>query len=378
MRFSVARDVLSEAASWTVRALPLRPATPILAGIRLNAHGEELSLSSFDYEVSAHAAVPAQVDEDGEALVLGRLLSDISKSLPDRPVKIAVEGAKADLTCGSSHFSLATLPLDEYPDLPKVPESAGSVDAPVFAQAIGQVVVAASRDETLPLLTTVRIEIDGEHVTLLSTDRYRLALREFSWQPRDPGVHAGVLVKARILSDVAKSMTAGEHVDLAISHSGAPGQPALIAFSAGGRQTTSTLMDGDYPPVRRLFPDSTTIHAVCEREALLESVKRVSLVAERKTSVRLSFTQGQVVLSAGQGDNAQASEAVQAHLDGDDLNTAFNPQFLIDGLNAVDQDYVRFSFTHPSKPAVLTGQKEPTGESVDYFRYLLMPIRFDI
>lgn len=378
MRFSVARDVLSEAASWTVRALPLRPATPILAGIRLRAHGEELGLSSFDYEVSAHAAVPAQVEEDGEVLVLGRLLSDISKSLPDRPVQIAVDGAKADLTCGSSHFSLATLPLDDYPDLPSVPDPAGSVDAPVFSQAIGQVAIAASKDETLPLLTSVRVEIDGERVTLLATDRYRLALREFSWQPRDPAFQAGVLVKARILSDVAKSMTAGEKVDISISDSGTPGQPSLIGFSAGGRQTTSTLMDGDYPPVRRLFPETTSIHATCERQALLESVKRVSLVAERKTSVRLGFSQGQVVLSAGQGDNAQASEAVQAQLEGDDLNTAFNPQFLIDGLSAVDTDYVRFSFTHPSKPAVLTGQKEPAGEPVDYFRYLLMPIRFDI
>ncbi|MCI1831266.1 MAG: DNA polymerase III subunit beta [Actinomyces sp.] len=378
MLFTVDRDVLSEAVSWTARTLPVRPASPILAGVRIQAHDQALTLSSFDYEVSATVEIPAAVDDSGEVLVSGKLLAEISKSLPAKPVRLELEGQKVNLTCGSSHFALAVMPLDEYPLLPAHPDRRGSVDSQVLAQAIGQVSVAASRDDTLPLLTGVRMEIEGEHMTLLATDRYRLAMRELSWDPADPQYSEAALVKARILTDVAKSMTGGASVELGLSRESQPGASSLIGFTAGGRRTTSTLMDGDYPPVRRLFPESTSIQAVCERHVLLEAVRRVSLVAERKTSVRMAFSEGQVVLEAGQGDNAQASEAIEVRLDGEDISTAFNPQFLMDGLSVVDTDYVRFGFTHPTKPAVLTGQTGADEGPVDYFRYLLMPIRFGI
>lgn len=377
MKFTVARDVLAEAVSWTARVLPVRPASPILAGMRIHASGQELTLSSFDYEVSGNSRIPATVEEEGEVLVSGRLLADISKSLPNKPVTIEVDGQKVSLTCGSSHFTLAVMPIDEYPLLPSQPALAGSVDSQVFSQAVTQVSVAASRDETLPLLTGVRLEIEDGNITLLATDRYRLAMRELQWNAAS-GMSEAALVKARILQDVAKSMTSGAQVEIGLSHDTQPGASSLIGFEAGGRRTTSTLMDGDYPPVRRLFPETTTIQAVAERQTLLEAVKRVSLVAERKTSVRLAFSHGQVVLEAGQGDNAQASEAIEAQLVGEDISTAFNPQYLIDGLSVIDTDYVRFGFTHPTKPAVITGQEKADGGEVTNFRYLLMPIRYGI
>ena len=358
MKFTVARDVLAEAVSWTARALPVRPASPILAGVRIKAEGDELTLSSFDYEVSANSHIPATVDEAGEVLVSGRLLADISKSLPSKPVSVELDGQKVNLVCGSSHFTLAVMPLDEYPLLPAQPTT--------------------SRDDTLPLLTGVRIEINGPAITLLATDRYRLAMRELDWEPTDTSIEEVALVKARILQDVAKSMTSGAKVEVGLSGESQPGASSLIGFTAQGRRTTSTLMDGDYPAVRRLFPETTPIQAVVDRHGLLEAVKRMSLVAERKTSVRLAFTEGQLVLEAGQGDNAQASEALEATLHGDDISTAFNPQFLIDGLQVLDTDYVRFGFTHPTKPAVITGQKKADEGEVTQFRYLLMPIRFGI
>ena len=378
MKFTVARDVLAEAVSWTARALPVRPASPILAGVRIKAEGDELTLSSFDYEVSANSHIPATVDEAGEVLVSGRLLADISKSLPSKPVSVELDGQKVNLVCGSSHFTLAVMPLDEYPLLPAQPTGVGAIDSSTLSQAVSQVSIAASRDDTLPLLTGVRIEINGPAITLLATDRYRLAMRELDWEPTDTSIEEVALVKARILQDVAKSMTSGAKVEVGLSGESQPGASSLIGFTAQGRRTTSTLMDGDYPAVRRLFPDTTPIQAVVDRHALLEAVKRMSLVAERKTSVRLAFTEGQLVLEAGQGDNAQASEAIEATLNGDDISTAFNPQFLIDGLQVLDTDYVRFGFTHPTKPAVITGQKKANEGEVTQFRYLLMPIRFGI
>jgi DNA polymerase-3 subunit beta len=374
VKFRVERDVLAEAVTWTARSLPTRPPVPVLAGVRIEATADGvLNLSSFDYEVSARSDIPAEVETPGTVLVSGRLLADISKALPAKPVDVDVDGTKVVLTCGASRFTLLTMPVDDYPALPVMPETAGSIDAGVLTEAVAQVTIAASRDETLPLLTGVRMEIEGEKITFLATDRYRLAMRELTWHPASPATSAVALVRARTLSDVAKSMTTAGAVDVALS---TDGPAALIGFEAGGRRTTSLLVEGDYPPVRRLFPESTTTHAVVSTPALVEASRRVSLVAERNTPIRLTFSEGQVVLEAGQGDDAQASEALQAALTGEEITTAFNPHYLLDGLGALTAPFVRMSFTHPSKPAVMTGQDSLEGEDDLGFRYLLMPIRF--
>jgi DNA polymerase-3 subunit beta len=185
------------------------------------------------------------------------------------------------------------------------------------------------------------------------------------------------LVRARTLSDVAKALGSGD-VTLALAADGPQGQrgaAGLVGFEAGGRRSTSLLVDGDYPKVRALFPAESPVAAVVSTPALLEAVRRVALVAERSTPVRLSFTEGQVVLEAGQGEDAQASEAIEATLRGGDISIAFNPQFLLDGLQALGAPYVRLSFTLPTKPAVLTGQAEPDGDADGRYRYLLMPVR---
>jgi DNA polymerase-3 subunit beta len=379
VRFRVERDVLAEAVGWTARTLPARPPVPVLAGVLLEADGSgSLHLSSFDYEVSARIEVPAEIGEPGRVLVSGRLLADIARSLPARPVDVVQEGAKVSVTCGASRFTLLTMPVEEYPALPSMPEPIGSVAGDVFTEAVAQVTVAASRDETLPVLTGVRVEVEADTVTLLATDRYRLAMRELPWRSSSPGASAVALVRARTLSDVAKALGSGD-VTLALA-TDAPGGPGtsssgLVGFEAGGRRSTSLLVDGDYPKVRALFPAESSVVAVVSTAALLEAVRRVSLVAERNTPVRLSFTEGQVVLEAGQGEDAQASEAIVATLRGEDIAIAFNPQFLMDGLQALGAPHVRLSFTQPTRPAVLTGQAEPDGEPDDHYRYLLMPVR---
>lgn len=378
MKFTVARDVFSEAVSWTARAVPVRPASPILSGVRITAQQDVLTLSSFDYEVSANSEVPATVEEAGEVLVSGRLLADISKALPQHPVTLTLDGQKVEITCGKSRFSLAVMSVEEYPTLPAQPETKGSIDSHVLSQAIGQVSVAASRDEALPLLTGVRMEIEEDTITLLATDRYRLAVRELQWEPTDSSYTTEVLAKAKILQDVAKSMTTGSKMDLGFGGTSQATGTSLVGFEVAGRRMTSTLMDGDYPAVRRLLPTETPITALVHRQSLLETAKRVALVAERKTSIRLSFSAGQVVLEAGQGENAQASETLEATLNGESIATAFNPQYLIDGLNVIEGDYVRFGFVHSTKPVVLVGQEKEDSDPLMNFQYLLMPIRFGV
>ena len=375
MKLRVDRDILAEAVTWTARSVPARPPVPVLAGVRLEAKGSSLVLASFDYEVSAHCEVAADVEEDGVVLVSGRLLADIAKALPNKPVDLEVEGNKVAVSCGSARFSLAAMAADDYPALPAMPGVAGTVDAHDLAQAVAQVVIAASRDETLPLLTSVQMQVEGERLTLMATDRYRLAVREMTWSPQDAGLTTHALLKARTLSDVAKSLTSTGDVTVALTEAGASSS-GLIGFEAGGRRTTSLLTDGDYPPVRRLFPESTSIHATVGTDELMAAVRRVSLVADRSTPIHMSFTQGNLELDAGQGDDAQATEQLVAHLEGDDISTAFNPGYLLDGLGALNQPYVRLDFTHASKPAVLTGMDSIGGTEDSSFRYLLMPIRF--
>lgn len=373
MKFRVERDVLADAVTWTSRSLPTRPPSPVLAGVLLTAEAEgSLVLSTFDYEVSARSTVTAEVEEAGSVLVSGRLLAEIARALPNKPVEVAVEGSRVMVVCGASRFTLLTMPVEEYPSLPDLPEVTGTIDGDTFARAIAQVTVAAGRDETLPLLTGVKLEIEGETLTMLATDRYRLAMREVGWNPSSPGVSRTALVRARTLSDVAKNLSSAGSVELALAEGG-----DIIGFEAGGRRTTSLLLEGDYPPVRRLFPEQTSTHTVTTTTELVEAAKRVALVAERNTPIRLSFTEGQVVLEAGQGDDAQASEALESTLVGEDISTAFNPQYLLDGLSSLDSEFVRLSFTHPSKPAVMTGQDTIDGaDHAEEFRYLLMPIRF--
>lgn len=374
MKFRVERDVLADAVTWTARTLPTRPPAPVLAGVRIEADASGIiGLSSFDYEVSARSEIPAEVNEPGTVLVSGRLLAEISRALPAKPVDVALEGTKVVLTCGASRFTLLTMPVEDYPALPTMPELSGTVSGDEFTHAVAQVSVAASRDDTLPLLTGVRMEIEGERITLLATDRYRLALRELTWNPVNPAFSSIALVRARTLSDVAKSLGSSGQVNIGLT-TGAGVD--LIGFEAGGRHTTSQLVDGDYPAVRRLFPDETPIHAVTPTQALIDAAKRVSLVAERNTPIRLSFADGQVVLDAGQGDDAQASEALEAVLVGEEISVAFNPQFLLDGLGALGTDFVRMSFTHPNKPVEFTGQGSLDGEDSSHYRYLLVPIRF--
>lgn len=371
MKFTVDRDILSEAVSWTARSLSPRPPAPVLSGLLIKAEQQTVTISSFDHEISAQLHIEADIELEGTVLVSGRLLNDIVKALPAAPVTVEVDDSKAVVTCKSSRFTLSTMPVDEYPELPSMPELAGTVDGSAFAKAVSQVITAASKDDTLPILTGVKVEFEGDTITFLATDRYRLAMREITWSPADPNISTSVLIKAKTLNDVAKQLGGGGELNIALTESA-----ELVGFSSGGRRTTSVLVDGDYPKIRQLFPEETPIHAVVNTAELIEAARRVSLVSERNGHVRLQFTEeGQVILDAGADDAAAASEVISADLTGEPITVGFNPAYLNEGLSVIDSEYLRFSFVSAPKPAMITGQQTPDGENSTDFRYLLMPVR---
>ncbi len=376
MKFRVERDVFADAVAWAARTLPVRPSVPVLAGLLVAASDDGLVLSSFDYETSARANLHADVSEEGTVLVSGRLLADICRSLPAKPVELSLEGSRVSLTCGSARFSLQTMPVEDYPSIPEMPTATGTVGSDAFAHAVAQAVTAAGRDDMLPVLTGVRLEIDGSTMSLLATDRFRLSQRELAWSPRTPDETLAALVPAKVLGDTAKSLTAGSEVTIALS-AGGSGE-GLIGFEGnapgGLRRTTTRLLDGEFPKVRSLFPAEQLTVARVDKAALVESVKRVALVAERNTAVQLAFSDGTLTLDAGSGDEAQASESIEAEITGADLTTGFNPQFLLDGLTAIDEGVVELAFTQPAKPVVMSGSVAD-GDEDPGFRYLLMPRR---
>ena len=234
MKFRVERDVLADAVAWAARSLPVRPSVPVLAGLLVEATDQGLLLSTFDYETSARATLPAEVSGEGRALVSGRLLADICRSLPAKPVEMVLDGARVSLTCGSARFSLQTMPVEDYPSLPEMPAATGTVQSDLFAHAVAQAITAAGRDDMLPVLTGVRIEIDGSSISLLATDRFRLSQRELGWDPRTPDESMAALVPAKVLGDTAKSLTAGSEVTIALAASGSG--EGIIGFegAAGG------------------------------------------------------------------------------------------------------------------------------------------------
>jgi DNA polymerase-3 subunit beta len=387
MRFSVQRDALAEAVAWVARALPTRPVIPVLAGLLLKATGDGVTLACFDYEVSARVAVPADVTEPGMALVPGRLLLEITRSLPGLPVQFRDDPDGVLLECGEASFTLVTLPHEDYPELPRVPRLAGAVDGGELGLAIAQVTPAASRDDTLPLLTAVNLELAAETMTLAATDRYRLAVRELSWQPAwapGSGEAVTILVPARTLADAARMMSPGTPVRIMLSDagSGTDGGDAMVGFEAGGRSLTTRLLAGEFVRYRSRFPAEFGCVADLPAGAFTEAVRRVSLVAERGTPVQLSFSAGLVTIAAATQGQARARETVPADFSGDEPSIAFSPHYLLDGVvaataaaDAEDASRVRLAFSSPSKPAVITACPADGGQAKDSFRYLVVPQR---
>lgn len=374
MKIRVERDELADAVSWVARSLPARPPVSVLGGVLLDAGtggaSETLTVSGFDYEVSATVGIPATIADGGRTLVSGRLLADITKSLPARPVEITVDGARTAITCGNARFSLPTMPVEDYPQLPAQPDLAGAVAGDVFAQAVSQVTIAAGKDDTLPMLTGARIEISGSTVTLVATDRFRLAMREFEWEPVEGLTDAAVLVPARTLADAAKSLGAGG----ATVQIGLAGGEGLLGLSGAGRFTTTRLLDAEFPPYRQLLPEEHAARAVLQVSSLTDAIKRVSLVAERGTQVRLEFADGSLRLSAGGDDEGSAEEELPVDYEGESMTVAFNPDYLIDGLGAVQSDRAELTLTTPNRPALIKPVDE-NGDVVPGYLYLLMPVR---
>ena len=377
MKFQVNRDIFSEAVSFAVKLLPQRTTLPILSGVLIETTATGLTLSSFDYEVSAQTEISAEVEEAGKILVSGRLLAEIASRLPNAPVHFSTEEGRISVTCGPAKFTLLSMPVEEYPTLPQIAAQSGLLPAEDFATAVAQVSVAASRDDVTPVITGVQLEVSQNSLTMVATDRYRVAVRAIDWDSGDASSTETLtaLVPARTLQEIGKTFGHSGTISVAITNTD---DRELIAFRADRKTVTSLLIKGNFPPVKRLFPETVDNYAVINTAELIEAVRRVSLVLEREAALRFTFTIDGVTLEAIGSEQAQASESVDAHLSGGDTVVSLKPAFLLDGLGAVHSEFVRISFTkteNPNKPGpvLITSQSSRDQPGADNYKYLLQP-----
>jgi DNA polymerase III subunit beta len=361
VKFRCDRDALSEALQTVQRAVSARPGIPALTGVLLEAaDGGSLTLTTTDLEVSARLTTDVQVTEPGTALVPARLLADTVKSLSDAPVEVEADQAQARIRCAAYEGSLRLLPVEDFPALQPPSGTRVVAEAPRFAEAVGQVARAASRDEARPVLTGVLLEVSREGVTLVATDSYRLAVRDLV---ATAAGEAKAIVPERALSEAGRAAQAIEKGEVEVFV-----DDSQVSFQTGALTLTSRLIEGEFPNYRQLLPEKYESRLTVSRQQLIDAVRRVGLLARENSPVRLEFNALGVKLSSSSPDVGQAVEAVEARYEGEDVTAAFNPGYLADGLAAATGESVRLEVRDGLKPGVVRGES-------DEFTYLVMPVR---
>lgn len=348
MKLTIDPKALAYTVAWTARALPLRPVVPVLSGLLLEAGDDQLTVSAFDYDTSARITIACEVAEPGRIVVPGRLLAEVAKSLPDRLlVDLTATDTEATIRSGRSDFTLRLLPADDYPALPEPPAPAGTIDAAALAAAVAQVAPATSNNDTLPMLTGIRLDTDGERLTLAATDRYRIAVTDTTWQP--VAAPLGALIPGKHLADIVKGLTHGQ-IGIGIDN-------GMAALTTADRTATCRLLDEQYIDYRARTAMEAAITATVDAPALAAAVKRVALVADRKTgtAVRLAFTANEVTVRAGGDDIGRGNEVLDCTLDGDPVEIAFQSPFLLDALGALGGK-AAIGITGATKPALFSSE----------------------
>jgi len=371
MKFQADREVLSDAVSFLVRLLSPRPQLPQLSGVMIEAAGNEVQLSIFDYEVAARVKIAAAIDSPGKVLVQARLLSEILSKLPATSVALHLDDSRLQVNSGSSKFSLSSMSTTDYPDTPEFPVATGKVSASEFTNGVSKVAVAASREEITPVLTAVMITASAKELTMVSTDRFRVAVKVLPWNGKS--VEREVLIPARVLSEISKTFSHDSELELGFGE----GEKDMIGFSSGNKSVSTATIKGKYPAVLQLFPEETASFAILSRQDLLDATRRVALVVDREKPLRYKFAENELSLESIGSDVADASEQISCSMKGEETLVSLRPQFLTDALVGLDVENVKIGFTvnpnNPNKPGpVLISPVDPKDGDKD-FKYLLQP-----
>lgn len=362
MKIRIERDQIGEAVAWVLRSVGSKATLPVLGGILVEVAGEGIELSGTDLEIAGRARIDGGVEAPGRAVLPGRLLNDIVRSLPEGSVTLEADESSARILGGAAEFTLRVLPAEDFPALPSLDGApTGVLDAKQFLQAVGQVVRAASHDEARPVLTGVLVEAGADSLTLVATDSYRLSVRTLSWSG-GPGEPIRRVIPARALAEAARAADSESEVRLALGDTQA-------GVEAGGRRLTTRLIEGEFPNWRQLIPEAQPNSLRIERELFAESIKRVGILAQQGVPVRIELGEGGAKLTAGTQDLGEAVEQVTGVFEGEPTIVAFNPTYLSEGVAAVEGTEVLLAVRDGLKPALISAPGDAG------FVYLIMPVR---
>src|SRR5262245_26922573 len=361
-KLRVPQDVLAEKLALVARAVSTRTAVLVLGGIRLRVENGQLELAATDMELSLRTTVEADVDGEGEVVVPGRLLLDIVRALPSSEVSIEQRSDESVLVIesGSASYRLHTYSSEDFPRLPDVETvELHQVDREALLETVGRVGRSASRDESRPVLTGILVQFEASKLVMAATDSYRLAVKETPLSSTLTALEA--IIPARALQELARVAAGADEMQLGVLEN-------HVVFGIDGAWLTTRRIDGQFPNYRQLLPEQFEHELQLPREELLEVVRRVSLMAQRNSPLRLRFADGELTVSAQTQDVGEARESIAAPFVADAMEIGFNADFLREGLESVDAPTVRVKLISPLRPAVLEGE-------TDDYTYLIMPIR---
>lgn len=373
MKFRAERSEFEDAIRWVQRTVGERVSFPAMAGIRMSLDGDRLTLSSTNGQIDSELTLPVQGERDGGALVSGKLLANVVHLLPNDAVEISSVGEAMHIRCGSASFELRLMILEDFPTLRSPAEGAPTavLKSGEFSQLITQVARSASTEDARAVLTGVKLEAEGGRFTAAATDSYRLAVRTIPWE--DDGEMSALVSRKALEQAKHAADLLGSDVELVL-------EPSYATFVFADRRLVSTLIEGKYPEYRQLIPDGFDRRIRVDRAALTEVVRRIAVVGEADkamTPVIMQMEGDTLLVKADSSEAGQAEESLPIELEGEPLQIAFNPRFLIDGLDVMGGDQVMLEFRDELKPAVMRppapeqGDDEPEAD----FLYLLMPVR---
>jgi DNA polymerase-3 subunit beta len=359
LRLTCDRDEFVARLGIVSRAVSTRSAVQVLAGIRLTAAGGMLELAATDMELSLRATTPAAVTSEGSVVVPGKLLSDLARLLPRGEVTLAAHDGSLEVTSGAYSSRLHTYAAEDFPRLPATDLALTTLDAPTLLETIDRVARSASRDESRPVLTGILVRFQGSALTMAATDSYRLSMKET--QLPQPGPDLEAIIPARALAELPRLAGGTETVEVGV-------QENHVVFHVDGVWLTTRRIDGQFPNVKQLVPETFESSLAVQRTELLEVVRRASVLAQRNTPLRLRFADGELTVSAQSQDVGETRETMPVAYTGEPIEIGFNAEFLREGLESVPADEIELKLINPLRPGLITAEG-------DAFWYLIMPIR---
>jgi len=370
MKLSLSTSELLAQLQTATRVASTRSAVQALSGVMISAQPDAApELLATDMEIGLRVPLNAEVLQPGSVVLPARLLLDVARSLSADRLTLELRSAEQDveLICGATTFHLRTLRAEDFPSLPAPsPDTRVALPAEAFVQTISRVARSASRDETRPVLTGILMSASGQELRMVATDSYRLSVKQTSLEsPLQGTLEANV--PARALQELARIAQQAPAESLAVS----VGQNQVV-FEIGDVALSSRLIDGQFPNYRQLLPESVEHELRLSSAELTDVVRRVSLLAQKNAPLRLSFSEGELTISAQTPDVGEASETIPVPFHGESFEIGFNPEFLRDGLESVETDELVLKLISPLRPGLI--ESPDSGD----FVYLIMPIRLNV